>query len=222
MKAIDLVNDPEHAEPLQSDSETSMTALQRTQAMQLFVLENDMTFWAERNIFGPAFAEVTATLLAELRKLISHRVQFLAEGEHQDPPPLATDEHNSSSETESSPDSSPTLSLRSPHSPTHHEIMKIRRLITEALKSGIDLGKLAEALKTAEKDDRDFSTLVPGFNKVLSGRYTPPPPGCGSSSPAAAGQFSRVSATPPPSPEKSNPDAPNLPGESQGGKAFRK
>ena len=83
LKAITLVEDNKHTEPL-SDTPYEMSVLQRTQAMQQFVLEHDMTYWAERNIFGLDISQIKESLLVTLRDIIHRGLQYLADGEDRD------------------------------------------------------------------------------------------------------------------------------------------
>lgn len=183
MKAIRLINHPEHAEALHDDPKITMTALQRTQAMQLVALVNDMTRWAERNIFGESIIKLTDSFLIALRKLIGPGIQYLAEGENQ-----PTADVNSSSE---SPDSnntsdSPTLQRKSPTSilTTPQEKKRIQKLTLSAQSAKIDLELLASLLNgvqnkeislsdlinllnTAHEQKIDFSQIIEEFKKII-------------------------------------------------------
>ncbi len=142
LKAIRLIENPEHSEPL-DDGTCNMTALQRTQAMQKFVLKHDMDYWAKRNIFGRDLSNVSEKLSKALHDIIHRGLQYLADGDdrhfiyynktsYETPPGYESDKNDKS-------DDSDTSTSEKHHFSPKFSQTEILSILQKAAKKGYDL-----------------------------------------------------------------------------------
>lgn len=177
LKAINMINNPEHKEPLDHDSSRQMIAAERTQAMQKFVLEHNMTYWAEYNIFGADISAVSAELKSALHQLIFKGLQFIADGDHRDiiKIDICSDRKSAaSSSTETSSDEEPSPPAEADEPET------LEKLIRDALAKGTltpaQLTALCADLRTQTPTTSrvEMSPASTAAARGLFGATTPP------------------------------------------------